>query len=248
MNGLFDVFPDLHDLFANNFEGARSAKPTIMIAFTARSGSTHLCASIHAAGHSTTPTEIFNDRGPAQSEKNTRNVSNFKQYIRAFSEDSDEAFIFKSYWPDFEIFAAHALKMFPNLRVVYLERKNVAAQAVSLFRAHSENVWHKKPGDILSAKHQPLKLDVEQTLAFARDIISEKNKWEGWFSFHGIKPLRICYEDFERNVNLAIRKISLEMNLPLAENVPFDSGLKKLGDETSNEWSDVIFRRLWGFS
>ncbi|MDE1905632.1 MAG: hypothetical protein KGH75_04190 [Rhodospirillales bacterium] len=118
--GLESVFPDYKDWSEKEFEGLVYAKPTVMIAFAPRSGSTHLCEVLHAAGQSSKPNEIFNPRGPAQQQMEFLRARHFSDYLENLASGPDEMFIFKTSWQDAAPLAPFLRRLFPDLRVVYL--------------------------------------------------------------------------------------------------------------------------------
>lgn len=118
-----------------------------MIAFTPRTGSTHLCAVLHQAGQQAEPNKVFSPRGSAGQERNRRGVRSFSDYIATFAAKPDVTFIFKTCWLDVASLASALTRIFPDLRLVYLLRRNDATQAVSAFRAELTGKWQRAPGD-----------------------------------------------------------------------------------------------------
>jgi LPS sulfotransferase NodH len=110
--------------------------------------------------------------------------------------------------------------MFPNLRVVYIERRDIAAQAVSLFRAQQRNFWHRRPGQAASAPAVEEHFDLPRLRVIMAELQAEKRSWEAWFTAQGISPLRLRYEDFETDVNAALRVLAAALGLPLRTNPP----------------------------
>jgi hypothetical protein len=114
MDSIFDVFPRLRQLAESRFAGVSCAKLAIMIAMTARTGSTHLCAALQAAGEAGRPAEIFNPRGVAGVERQRRGVTLFAGYMRSFAAEPSPVFIFKTNWQDFTPFARDWHTLFPQ--------------------------------------------------------------------------------------------------------------------------------------
>ena len=137
-----ELFPELETYKAEDFEQLRFEKPVLMIAMTARTGSTHLCSALSSVVDAPSPTEIFNPRGAIQRQLKQRNVSSFRDYLKSMSQDSGEYFIFKTSWKDFVCFKNYYQSMFPNLNILYLNRLDIEQQAVSLYKAKMSGVWH----------------------------------------------------------------------------------------------------------
>lgn len=245
---LEDVFPDFAAARAQSFAGISCAKPTIMIAMTARTGSTYLCTSLHQAGQSTEPTEIFNPRGPAQLERDRRHTADFASYLASLAAGPDATFIFKSSWLDIIPFAPALTRVFPQLRVIYLDRKNIAAQAVSQFRAELSGIWHRRPGQAAQTFDPSGKFDLARISAIMANMEREKQNWEGWFAAHHITPLRLEYRLIESDVKEALRRIASTMNLPLHPEHVTSAGMLKLADAASAEWTEHVQKHLFNMT
>jgi LPS sulfotransferase NodH len=220
-----------------------------MLAITPRTGSTHFCVALHQAGQSVEPTEIFNPRGPAAAERDRRGVASFAAYIASFARDPDTAFIFKTSWHDAAPIAPFLRSLFPDLRVVFIDRKNIAAQAVSLFRAEVLNLWHRRPGQAASLPpNGEDKFDLQRICAILANLEAEKRLWESFFAAQGILPLRLRYEDFETDVNIALRSLIPALNLPLRTDLPSGAGLQQLADATSQDWVLRVQRHIFNMS
>lgn len=246
--GLEKIFPDFETLRAAGFPGIVCSRPVVMIAMTPRTGSTHLCSALHAAGLTAEPTEIFNPRGPAADEAARRSAITFAAYVAAFASVPDRVFIFKTSWQDFSPFADTARHIFPDLQVVYLDRWNIAAQAVSDFRAKASNLWHRRVGQPLLATVPTPDFDLERIMQLLWALQAEKCAWEAWFEAQCIAPIRLRYEDFENDVNVALATLAKGLSVPLRTDLPPGVGLEKLADATSRDWTLLVQKRLLNMS
>jgi len=234
---IFAAFPDFADLQAKGFAGVACAKPAVMIAMTPRTGSTHLCAALAETKGIALPTEIFNPRGVLNAEAARRGVSLFADFISSFNADSGPCFFFKTSWQDFSPLAAGYKQIFPNLRVVYLDRKDIIAQAVSLYRAVETGTWHvprdQKRAAPSGAQDQ---LNLSHLSAWLETIEAEKRGWKRFFAAENITPLRLLYEDFADDVAKAITAISDFLAIPLNREIGPEVGFQKLSDAASQAW------------
>lgn len=253
--GLERLFPDFAVHEASGFAGLAFAKPAIMIAATPRTGSTHLCRALHQAGQSTEPNEIFNARGdngalggPASVECAQRGVTRFADYLASFAQGPDPVFIFKTGWTDAAPLAPVLTKIFPGLRVIYLNRMNIAAQAVSQFRAELSGTWHLNPGDEAPSFDPTDKFNLTRLLAIVKRMETDKRLWEGWFAAYNISPLRLDYRQIETDIEGVLQRIIAEMNLPLPGRLPPGAGKRKLADAVSADWTERVQRRLYNLS
>lgn len=237
---IFDVFPDLGELQDDQFASCRCEKPTLMIAMTPRTGSTHLCASLGMAANIGCPAELFNPRGVVQLEKKRRNVWSFSQYIKSVSEDQGEYAAFKISWLDFKPFIGIYRNIFPNIKIIYLNRLDVVAQAVSLVIASNSGRWHENMTEInkpISNSDQMKRnfdlMHICNTIAY---LEYEKKNWELFFFSEFINPARINDELFSDDVNTALRFIRKHLELSFVREIDLNIGFKKLADKVNDDW------------
>jgi LPS sulfotransferase NodH len=219
-----------------------------MIAITPRTGSTYLCTALHQAGHSNEPNEILNPDGPAQQESARRGTASFADYIASFARDPDPAFIFKTGWYNARPLAPVLTRLFPVLRVIYLDRSNIAAQAVSQFRAQLSGTWHARPGQPRRDFDAQGKFDLARICAIIQTMEQEKRDWEGWFTTNNITPLRLDYRQLDTNMGEVVRQIAGAMHLPLRPEAVAGGGVLKLADGLSADWTERVQRHLYNLS
>jgi trehalose 2-sulfotransferase len=237
---IFDLFPDFREIQDDQLVGCRCEKPTLMIAMTPRTGSTHLCASLGMAANIGCPAELFNPRGVTQHEKKRRNVSSFSQYIKSVSEDQGDYVSFKISWLDFKPFVGVYKKIFPNIKIIYLNRLDIVAQAVSLALATNSGRWHESTADgqRIAADNDQRKpvFDLVRICNTITYLENEKKNWELFFFSEFINPARINYESFCDDVNTAIRFIQQHLELSFVREIAPNTGFRKLSDEVNDEW------------
>ncbi len=219
-----------------------------MIAITPRTGSTFLCAALHEAGHGYEPNEVFNPRGPAQMERAQRQTQDFPAYVASFARGGAEPFIFKTGWSDAAPLAPALTRIFPNLRVIYLDRKNIAAQAVSQFRAELSGQWHARHGQAKQEFDPAGRFDLTRISAIMSNMEREKQGWEGWFAANAISPMRLEYRQIETDVRAVLRHIAQTMALDLRPDMVSGGKVLKLADETSADWTERVQKHLFNLS
>ncbi len=247
MSGIFGIFPDFAELHAKGFAGVACEKPVVMIAMTPRTGSTHLCAALAQTEGVAPPAEIFNPRDwVVNAEMARRGTGLFADYIRSFNADSGPCFFFKTSWQDFTPFASAYKQIFPNLRVIYLDRKDVIAQAVSLYRAAESGTWHVRRGEALAAQKAGAldHLNFAHLDTWLERIEAEKRGWKRFFAAEGIVPMRLFYEDFASDVAKAIAAISANLGVALNCEIGPEVGFRKLGDAASAAWVERARRHV----
>ncbi len=244
---IFEAFPDFSELHAKGFDGVTCAKPTVMIAMTARTGSTHLCAALAQTDGIPPPNEIFNPRGVLHMEAQRRGVRLFADFIRSFNEDPGPCFIFKTNWQDFLPLAPFYRQIFPNLRVIFLDRRDLIAQAVSLYRAAETGKWHVERGKALEEPPDDALLDtlnLKEMSWWIAQLEAEKRQWKQFFAAEKIDPFRLFYEDFALDVTKAVSAISDYLGIPLKTEIGPDVGFQKLADKVNDAWVDRVRRHV----
>lgn len=249
--GLEHIFPDFAQARATGFAGLSCPKPTLMIAITPRTGSTFLCTALHEAGLGFEPNEIFNPRGPVQQECAQRRVNDFTSYIASIAASPVPCFAFKTSWHDAAPLAPCLTSLFPQLHVLYLDRRNIAAQAVSHWRAEVTDIWHVRPGtappkpDLQALAQQ---FDITRIARIIQNLEREKQGWEGWFAAQGITPLRLEYRQLETDMRAAVRRIASALNLALHPDRVTGKRTERLADALNAAWVERVQKHLFNLS
>jgi LPS sulfotransferase NodH len=94
---------------------------------------------------------------------------------------------------------------FPNLRYVWLTRRDKVRQGISFYRAIATQRWRSiDPGNRADADVQ---FDFQAIEALIEASIKDERAWQQFFQRYGIQPLTITYEDLERAPDMIVRQI-----------------------------------------
>ena len=241
---------------SERFEG-----PAYLICGDARTGSSLLISTLRATRVAGKPYEYF---GAAEIDKpwmreqlhvpDTEPFAGFpawRDYILAAGSENGGVFGASVHWfqadtlhetfrrPG-ETLAATLLRVFPNLRLVRLRRRNLVAQAVSHHVAIVSNIWnstsapHRKPGEI----------DVGAPYDFAaidEQVLNARLGAQGWAQrlaeLQNI-TLALTYEDLADDLTAAVRRVMTHVGIT-AEGVAISPVLQK----QAGEWSLELERR-----
>ena len=236
-----ECFPDLANYKKDDFAKVAILKPTIMIAMTARSGSTHFCSALSSIPEFGEITEIFNPRGPIKDVKTRRNTSSFSEYMKSLGSDPTTYFVFKVGWFDFAYFSKYYKIIFPNLRVFYIDRFDIEAQALSLFRAKLTGNWHNAPRwqskQSQIPENQLIRMfDLRAICQNIRELEIKKINWENFFFNEGLIVPRIHYEHFEKDITLALNYFFHCFNIPSEKVSSAKSEYHRISDKISEAW------------
>jgi LPS sulfotransferase NodH len=137
--------------------------------------------------------------------------------------------------------AEHLDSLFPNLRYVWVTRRNKIRQAVSLVKAMQSNQWKGVSAQPQGSEAAHYNFHVVD-LALRR-IVREEAAWEEYFTHAGIAPVTVVYEDLVRNYESTVRRLldHLKIHLPREYVFPVPR-LHKQADAVSDEWVERYHR------
>ena len=124
-------------------------------------------------------------------------------------------------------------EVFPNLRFIYITRRDRIRQAVSFARAMQTEQWasdHPPPST-------PPHFDAAQISALLRWIERDERRWERFFAQRSISPLRVVYEEFVESMEATLLAVMRFLRIPIDEHYQMDAPtLQRQADELSDEW------------
>lgn len=194
MTGVSEIFTDFDNVLAGEIS-AVCHKPTLILAITARTGSTQLCSVLESMGVFSTPTEILNPRGVVQNIVQRTGAKSFVEYIDTLTNSAAPYFSFKTSWSDFAPLSQAYRSIFPKSHFVFLDRFDVVAQAISLYKAMETGHWHS----LVMANHNAISLsvdqiDVDRIQSLMKTLMDEKLQWERFFFSNELFVHHLYYE------------------------------------------------------
>jgi trehalose 2-sulfotransferase len=236
-----EVFPDLRSADSAFFARIAIRKSVLLIAMTPRTGSTWLCDEFEATCAVGKVTEVFNPRGPVQYSGCWETGRTFEDYISCFAGRlSGPAFAFKTSWYDFAPIAPYARVLFPDLRVVFVKRRSIEAQALSHYCASKTGQWHLKSGDA-GGRKRPEHLNLSEIDAIVEYLENEVQAWRAFFERSKLLPEEIYYEDFRHNVADAVALLARVIGVTISAGTSRSPAIQKLGDD-DDPWLEEIVR------
>jgi trehalose 2-sulfotransferase len=125
---------------------------------------------------------------------------------------------------------------FPNVKYIWLRRRDTAAQAVSWYRAiHSQEFVRLKGGPRAAHTTTPLDFDFGKIRTLASSLRCANNAWGRFFLDQSIQPLSLTYEDFASSYQSTLRSVLDFLNVPdtVVIGAPV---LEKMADDVSRDW------------
>jgi LPS sulfotransferase NodH len=121
---------------------------------------------------------------------------------------------------------------------VYVERRDVFAQAVSMYLAEATALW-----EIRAGPSPPRRLDVRYDRVKLRNhlksFLAERTQWPLLFEHYGIKPLRIEYEDAATRYPAYLDELLARAGFCVREPVPARR-LFKVGTDLNHRFAEAL--------
>jgi len=229
----------------SELEALPDPRSRYIVAMTPRSGSSYLCDVMAKTKRFGRPGEMLNPqhlpkilpripgRTPAQY---FRNVLRVNRSINGLSG-------VKASWFQFALFQEELLGegALEGVRFIYLTRRNLPAQAVSLYKATESNVFHTNisHSEEELGKLQMLQYDYGKIDSWYKHIAQQETGWEQFFYEQRIRPLCITYEQAESDLLFTLKRIARHVAVP-PENIHLpakESTFRRVSDDRNMEWT-----------
>ncbi len=235
---------DLHVNPEGDFPTPTEPTTFYVVCSTPRSGSTLLGLLFQKTGRMGLPLEYFNPYNQLKDLCARFNASSVPEVLPPlFSARTSEngVFGFKAHFDQFACLRqAVSLKdAFPGLKFIYIDRRDTLGQIISYARAVQNQQWITDGEK--SAKDPTFNPEMIEKQGYA--LIKMKEVWEKFFSFHGISPFRIMYEDLCEHPQGICRGAARHIGLEDADKLIFsleNVASRKQRDALSEEWKEKI--------
>lgn len=215
------------------------------MAITPRSGSTYLCDMIMKTKRLGIPEEVLGQLSIPGRLKNIPGRTP-EEYIRNASRvkrTANNVAGIKASWFQFENFikAMDDHSYLAGFKYIYLTRRDLAAQAVSLYKATASSVFHtdkQYSGEAINQLNA-LEYDYEAIKNWYAHLVAQEKGWQRYFYNRRIFPLHITYEDIEDDMFGVLKRIASYVavdpaNIAMPET---ESVFKKISDGRNAEWA-----------
>jgi len=132
-------------------------------------------------------------------------------------------------------------RVFPNLRYIYLTRRDRIRHVVSYARASDTRIWWDMdpsagPGRRVLAKTP--KFDPQKLDRLFHSFAVHQRGWRRYFEECGVTPLELSYEDFAEDQTASVRRILDYLEIPFAPDLVVERPrLRKQADALSEIWA-----------
>lgn len=127
----------------------------------------------------------------------------------------------------------------PELRCLWVRRKGVVRQAISLVKAKQSNIYNTlQLGEGRVEETANLRYDFEAIDKEVKRFQREDAAWEGFFRDSAITPAVVVYEEFVRDFDAHVRRVltHLDVELPQDFQTPTTNYVRQ-SDATNDEWA-----------
>lgn len=248
MSEILQLFeqPALNVDLLEKIGGVEYPRRRYIIAITPRSGSSYLCNALKNTKRLGWPQEVLEQNSVAIRLAKNMPGRTPEEYIcntLKVTKTANNVAGLKTSWFQFENFMAAMTDhgYLSGFKYVYLTRRDLSAQAVSLYKAVATNVFHsvQKQSEESLAKLATLEYDYAAIRYWYDHIIVQERGWQQYFFDHRIFPLHITYEDIEEDIVRVIKRISHYVGVkPESLHFPEQiSNFQKIRNEQSTEWA-----------
>ncbi len=136
--------------------------------------------------------------------------------------------------------------VFPNLRCIYITRRDKVRQAVSLWKAIQTGVWKVEENTL--SEPSPDFQAPSLTFHFAaiehliEQIVADERAWHAYFEQGGIQPLTVVYEEWLASYEATIQNILTALQIGWPERwEPAHQRMKRQADALSEEWVQLYY-------
>jgi LPS sulfotransferase NodH len=242
--------------------GTSRSSASCFIATVPRSGSWLLAEALSHTGLVGIPNEYFRPDFMRlwSAEWGLADHAPFRSYVdaaRQFTATGNGVFSAKLHWYQFawlcqhlrdpdnaedESTAERIAAWFPNLKYVFLWRRDAARQAISYYRAAATQVWYvtgqDKQGKLTGA------IDFQQIRWFEDVLLEHRINWQAYFADNGIKSFDVAYEDFVAGYDDTVSAILAYLGIPAGEGpASAPATLRRQSDDQSEEILDEYLAR-----
>ena len=216
-----------------------------LIAITPRSGSSYLCDVMTKIKLFGVPGEMINQQFIPEiikkipgrtAEEYIRNVIRCRKTKNGISGLKASWFQFRGFT---ETMDDHSYMS--GFKYIYLTRRDLSAQAISLYKATETSVFHTnvQHSEEAITKLQSLQYDYEKIKEWYVHIDRQEKGWQEYFFKNRIFPLCITYEEIDDDVFGVIKRIATFVGVePNNVRMPEESSVfERIRDQRNVEWA-----------
>jgi trehalose 2-sulfotransferase len=124
----------------------------------------------------------------------------------------------------------------PDLRLIWLDRREMLARAVSQYRAEASGEWFRRAGHAAPCGGRAPDFDLGRIHTVYQLGLYQQRSWKRFFQMHGIEPHRVMYEDLVDRYEETVRGVLGFLDLEAQEAKIGPPATARQADELSRDW------------
>ena len=224
-------------------------KKSYIICTSERTGSSTLCNLLIDTGLAGHPEEHFNALLHKLAQSGNIDYPAFIKGFISQSATPNGVFGTKIHWFFYEEFEKTLRRMtayrhlkglvlinevMPDPHFIYLTRRNIVRQAISLWKSRKTGLWHALDSEPI--KYENPAYDYREIRRYVKKIKSQNREWNQFFKANRITPLTIDYEDLLKDYTNACWKVLRYIGIDVPESFAMSRPkLRKLADDFTEQ-------------
>ncbi|MCP5049797.1 MAG: hypothetical protein GY940_21695 [bacterium] len=131
-------------------------------------------------------------------------------------------------------------EVLPNPKFIFLVRRNVVRQAISLYKTEKTRLHHimnDEQHQRLEQLNETLIFDPTKISNYHRYVSQHQARWEEFFEENNIRPYRVVYEDFVQSYEETALRLLRFLDIPYPENLTLKPRkMRPLADNVTEKW------------
>jgi LPS sulfotransferase NodH len=125
-------------------------------------------------------------------------------------------------------------QVFPELRIVFVRRRDKVAQAVSLWKAIQTQQWRNEHAN--NQNPPAAEYDYRALKHLVDELHRWDARWEDWFHATGREPIRVIYEEFTDSRAATVGRVLDALGVDPPEPDGHKGPMKRQADDLSRDW------------
>ena len=227
-------------------------KKIYLICTTPRSGSNLLSALLESSGMMGQPSEYLNHTGtiPRLAKKHNLIDTNSTIILRKYLDfvinnrsSANKVCGIKLFFNQLERFLdfPEMKEILKQCHFIFLTRKDLVAQAVSMYIATETNIWKSIKED--KSSRDFVEYNESKINSILENLIKQNNKWSEFFGVNKLNYLEVTYEEILENSNQLCQDICSFCGVDVG-NYEFSlesSRFKKQGDSLNEKFANIFY-------
>ncbi len=236
MNLYEDQFSETHD-----FPRVDKPSKVLIIASTPRCGSHMLGHALHRTGSFGFPLEYTQPANLAEWRRRLAGCDDVLTEIQRRRTSPNGVFGIKIHYSHISGYGGfqQVMRRFPNAYYVFLFRRDVLKQAVSLSIAQQTGVWIDGQEPIATTAQY----EFERINKCMRRVLLENAGWRYLFAAHGCRHMEVEFEEARNDIGGTVVRMGSFLGITVdAGRLPTDPVTKKQGLDINKSWAERFLK------